>query len=198
MCEKIETDVVRSRGSEEKFLIHVYDQMFATINRIHNSIWNMVVIIGGGIGVLKIYSECGYNHTFAFAIIVYITALSWILMRLYDFNYWCNRNLFIIKNIEDRFLSTDAGKIYGNFRPQDVNKKNDIRFTIALQIVFVYVVLIDTLCFYFCVSSSGFRTQMKSLTDFASVLWFGIAPFLPALIVYIRCKVKYKKGISSK
>lgn len=198
MCGNIETDVVRSRESEDKFLIHVYDQMFATINRIHNSIWNMVVIIGGGIGVLKIYSECGYNHTFAFAIIVYITALSWILMRLYDFNYWCNRNLFIIKNIEDRFLGVDAKKIYGNFRPQDVNKKNDIRFTIALQMVFVYVVLIDTLCFYFCVSSSGFRTQMKSLTDFASVLWFGIAPFLPALIVYIRCKIKYKRRISSK
>ncbi len=198
MCEKIETDVVRSRESEEKFLIHVYDQMFATINRIHNNIWNMVVIIGGGIGVLKIYFECRYNHTFVFAIVGYITALSCILMRLYDLNYWCNRNLFIIKNIEDRFLGVNAEKIYGNFRPQDVNKKNDIRFTIALQMVFVYVALIDTLCFYFCVSSSGFRTQMKSLTDFASVLWFGIAPFLPALIVYIRCKVKYKKGISSK
>lgn len=198
MCGNIETDVVRSCESEDKFLIHVYDQMFATINRIHNSIWNMVVIIGGGIGVLKLYSECGYNHTFAFAIIVYITALSWILMRLYDFNYWCNRNLFIIKNIEDRFLGVDAKKIYGNFRPKDVNKKNDIRFTIALQMVFVYVALIDTLCFYFCVSSSGFRTQMKSLTDFAFVLCFGVAPFLPALIVYVRCKIKYKKGISSK
>lgn len=198
MSKKIESDIVRSRKSEEKFLIHVYDQMFATINRIHNNIWEMIVAIGGGVGVLKIYFECGYNHTFVFAIVGYITALSSILMRLYDLNYWCNRNLFIIKNIEDRFLGVNAEKIYGNFRPQDVNEKNDIRFTIALQMVFLYVVLIDTLCFYFCVSSSGFHTQMKSLTDFASVLWFGIAPFLPALIVYIRCKVKYKKGISSK
>ena len=198
MCGKIETDVVRSRESEEKFLIHVYEQMFATINRIHNNIWEMIVAIGGGVGVLKIYFECGYNHTFVFAIVGYITALSCILMRLYDLNYWCNRNLFIIKNIEDRFLGVNAEKIYGNFRPQDVNKKNGIRFTIGLQMAFVYVVLIYTLCFYFYVSSSDFRAQMKSLADFFSVLWFGIVPFLPVFAIYVLRRIKYKKRISSK
>lgn len=57
MSKKIESDIVRSRGSEEKFLVHVYDQMFATINRIHYSIWNMVIVVGGGIGVLNLYTK---------------------------------------------------------------------------------------------------------------------------------------------
>ena len=148
MCGNIETDVVRSRESEDKFLIHVYDQMFATINRIHYSIWNMAVAVGGGIGIVKVYSECDCICIFNFAIFGYLVALSWILTRLVDFNYWCNRNLFVIHKIEDRFLGLTSDHIYGNFRSPTVESTNRIRTTIFIQIVFVVIIQIGTLLFY--------------------------------------------------
>ena len=166
MCRKIETDVVRSRESEEKFLIHVYDQMFATINRIHYSIWNMAVAVGGGVGILKLYFECYCNCILNFAIFGYLIVLSWILTRLVDFNYWCNRNLFIIHKIEDRFLGLTSDHIYGNFRPPTAESTNTIKTTIFIQIVFVGTIQIGTLLFYlYCNSYVIGTTQYITTAD---------------------------------
>lgn len=166
MCKKIEPDVVRSRESEEKFLIHVYDQMFATINRIHYSIWNMAVAVGGGIGIVKLHSECDCICIFNFAIFGYLVALSWILTRLVDFNYWCNRNLFIIHKIEDRFLGLTSNRIYGNFRPPTAEATNTIKTTIFIQIVFVGIIQIGTLLFYlYCNSYVICTTQYITTAD---------------------------------
>lgn len=197
MCEKIETDVVRSRESEEKFLIHVYDQMFATINRIHNSIWNMAVAVGGGVGIVKLYSEYCCNCILNFAIFGYLIALSWILTRLVDFNYWCNRNLFIIHKIEDRFLGLTSDHIYGNFRPPTAESTNTIKTTIFIQIVFVGTIQIGTLLFYLYCNSYFICTHtfLGTLLVFALL---ALISFFPACYVFKLRNKTYKNKTNQK
>lgn len=197
MCGKIETDVVRSRESEEKFLIHVYDQMFATINRIHYSIWNMAVAVGGGVGILKLYSECYCNCILNFAIFGYLIALSWILTRLVDFNYWCNRNLFIIHKIEDRFLGLTSDHIYGNFRPPTAESTNTIKTTIFIQIVFVGTIQIGTLLFYLYCNSYFICTHTFLGMLFVLVL-LALISFCPACYVFKLRNKTYKNKTNQK
>lgn len=197
MCRKIEPDTVRSRESEEKFLIHVYDQMFATINRIHYSIWNMAVAVGGGIAIVKVYSECDYICIFNFAIFGYLVALSWILTRLVDFNYWCNRNLFIIHKIEDRFLRLTSDHIYGNFRSPTVESTNRIRTTIFIQIVFVGTIQIGTLLFYLYCNSYFICTHTFLETLLVLVLLVLIS-FCPAYYVFKLRNKTYKNKTNQK
>lgn len=197
MCEKIESDVIRSRESEEKFLIHAYDQMFITINRIHNNIWEMVVAVGGGIGILKLYSECKYSGIFDFAILGYIITLSWILTRLVDFNYWCNRNLYIIHKIENYFLRLSANNIYENFRPATPPSTNKIKTTILIQIAFVVGIQIGTLFFYFFYKSniSCAHAFLETLSVF--ILLWGISFYPPYRIFKLRNEI-YKNKINKK
>lgn len=197
MREEIESDVVRSRESEEKFLIHAYDQMFTTINRIHNNIWEMVVAVGGGIGVLKIYSEYKYSGIFDFAILGYIITLSWILTRLVDFNYWCNRNLYIIYKIENYFLRLSANNIYENFRPATPPLTNKIKTTILIQIAFVVGIQIGTLFFYFFYKSniSCAHAFLETLSVF--ILLWGIS-FYPAYRIFKLRNEIYKNKINQK
>ena len=197
MCEKIESDVVRSRESEEKFLIHAYDQMFTTINRIHNNIWEMVVAVGGGIGVLKIYSEYKYSGIFDFAILGYIITLSWILTRLVDFNYWCNRNLYIIHKIENYFLRLSTNNIYENFRSATPPSTNKIKTTILIQIAFVITIQIGTLFFYFFYKSniSCAHAFLETLSVF--ILLWGIS-FYPAYRIFKLRNEIYKNKINKK
>ena len=197
MCEKIESDVIRSRESEEKFLIHAYDQMFTTINRIHNNIWEMVVAVGGGIGILKLYSECKYSGIFDFAILGYIITLSWILTRLVDFNYWCNRNLYIIHKIENYFLRLSANNIYENFRPATPPSTNKIKTTILIQIAFVVGIQIGTLFFYFFYKSniSCAHAFLETLSVF--ILRWGIS-FYPAYRIFKLRNEIYKNKINQK
>ena len=197
MREEIESDVVRSRESEEKFLIHAYDQMFTTINRIHNNIWEMVVAVGGGIGVLKIYPEYKYSGIFDFAILGYIITLSWILTRLVDFNYWYNRNLYIIHNIENHFLKLSANSIFGNFRPQTTPPTNKIKTTILIQIAFVVGIQIATLFFYFFYKSniSCAHAFLETLSVFI-LLW--VISFYPAYRIFKLRNEIYKNKINKK
>ncbi len=147
MCKKIEAEFIRNRESEDQFLIHVYDQMFTTINRIHNSIWNMVVIIGGGVGVLNLYEEPG-SPRFEIALIGYIVVLAWMLIRLLNFNRWCNRNLFFVSKIEEHFLADDAEKIYGKYRAKNLVNIRNIRTSILLELIFTVEIFVFAVCWY--------------------------------------------------
>lgn len=200
MCEKIETDVVRSRESEEKFLIHVYDQMFATINRIHNNIWEMVVALGGGIGVLKLYLDYGYNSIFEFGVLGYVITLSWFLTRLIDFCYWYNRNLFIIQNIENKFLGPSAEDIYAGFRPQNLKKTFEIRTTISTQICFLITIQFSVLIFYLYCNPAiqCIRLHVEVVPVIFVFALLLIISFIPAAYVFYLRDKKYKNKIKQK
>ena len=165
-------------------MIHVYDQMFTTINRIHNSIWNMVVIIGGGIGVLNLYEEGG-SPRFEIALIGYIVVLAWMLIRLLNFNRWCNRNLFIVSKIEEHFLADDAEKIYGEYRAKNLDNIWKIRTSILLEIIFVGGILfISDYCYFY----NRFHLQAENLSVCCSIIILIAIIFVsysPAILLYI-------------
>lgn len=200
MFKKIESDIVRSRESEEKFLIHVYDQMFATINRIHNNIWEMVVAVGGGIGVLKLYLDYGYNSIFEFGVLGYVITLSWFLTRLIDFCYWYNRNLFIIQNIENKFLGPSAEDIYAGFRPQNLKKTLEVRTTISIQICFLVTIQFSVLIFYlFCNPAIQYiRVHIEIVPAIFVFALLLIISFVPATYVFYLRNIKYKNKIKQK
>lgn len=194
MCNNNNSNKSTTSSDEDEFLIHVYDQMFTTINRIHNNIWDMVIVIVGGMGVWNLYYQCCFWYAFDIIAIGYIIVLSWILTRLVDFNYWCNRNLIIVRNIEDEFLKNSKERIYKNFRAACCNY-NRYRTSILIQIFFVGIVLIGTICCYFY-----FRYFILcKLEHFISpYLFWGclvIIPFLPALVVHFLRNRDYEEKI---
>ena len=184
MYEKIQTDVVRSRESEEKFLIHAYDQMFATINRIHYSIWNMVIVVGGGIGVLNLYTE-KFTRRFELGLLGYIIVLAWMLVRLLNFNRWCNRNLFFVDKIETYFLQNDVEKFYGKYRAKNLDDIWKIRTSILLEMIFVGGILFVSDCCYFY---NRFHLQAEKLPIYCSIIILIAIIFIsysPIILWYI-------------
>lgn len=184
MCRKIETDVIRSRESEEKFLIHAYDQMFATINRIHYSIWNMVIVVGGGIGVLNLYTK-EFTRRFELGLLGYIIVLAWMLVRLLNFNRWCNRNLFFVDKIETYFLQNDVEKFYGKYRAKNLDDIWKIRTSILLEMIFVGGILFFSDCCYFY---NRFYLQAEKLPICCSIIILIAIIFIsysPIILWYI-------------
>ena len=147
MCRNNNSDKSTVSADEDQFLIHVYNQMFATINRIHNSIWNMVVIIGGGVGVLNLYEKCA-SPRFEIALIGYIVVLAWMLIRLLNFNRWCNRNLFIVSKIEEHFLVNDVKNFFGEYRAKNLDNIRNIRTSILLELIFTVEIFVFAVCWY--------------------------------------------------
>lgn len=180
MCRNNNSDKSTVSAGEDQFLIHVYDQMFTTINRIHNSIWNMIVIIGGGVGVLNLYKGGSVSPCFEIALIGYIIVLAWMLVRLLNFNRWCNRNLFIVSKIEEHFLADDVEKIYGKYRAKDTDNIQKIRTSIFLEMVFVGILLFIADCCYFYYA---FCLQMKCLSMCCSVA-IVVLSFFPVILRY--------------
>lgn len=142
------SDKLTVSAGKDQFLIHVYDQMFTTINRIHNSIWNMVVIIGGGVGVLNLYKEGNVSSRFEIALIGYIVVLAWMLIRLLNFNRWCNRNLFIVSKIEEHFLANDVKDFFGEYRAKNLDNIRNIRTSILLELIFTMEIFVFDVCWY--------------------------------------------------
>lgn len=138
---------INSDKMSHEFMMHMYDQMFTTIDRRHKNIWEMVIAIGGGIGILKIFSS-EYGFYFDIAVIGYIIGLFWILARLIDANYWCNRNLFIIYEIERQLLDGSEENLFSGFRDKNRISENKYGTTIKIQIYFVLFIILLTVLSY--------------------------------------------------
>lgn len=187
MCSNNNSDKPITSAAKDQFLIHVYDQMFTTINRIHNSIWNMVVIISGGVGVLKSYEACD-PICFEIALIGYIVVLAWMLIRLLNFNRWCNRNLFIVSKIEEHFLPNDIEKIYGEYRAKNLDNIRNIRTSILLELIFTVEIFVFAVCWY-CYYKFG--DQMEIPQPCCWILGFIAVVFISFL--FLLWRVWWKK-----
>jgi len=114
--QKIDQDVPRNGVDDyrSQFLIEMYRQMWANINRHILVVWQSVSVLLGTFAVFALVEKQIVSLDFASTLVVIIAA--WLVAHAIDANYWFNRNLAIVSNIERQFLRpTDLCLIHSYF-----------------------------------------------------------------------------------
>ena len=88
-----------------EFLLEMYRQMFADINRHMTVVWQAVSVVVGAFAILALVEKNIIPIDLAVSLIVILC--TWLYAHMLDGGYWYNRNLAIISNIERQFLVTD-------------------------------------------------------------------------------------------
>jgi hypothetical protein len=125
------------------FLMKMYDQMYADINRNVLVVWQSIGVLVGALAVYALVEKQVIPLDFATTFVLLICG--WSVAHLYEATYWYNRNLAIIANIERQFLTTndlqDIQYYFGEHR--QVNKMLDqfkIQYALAIAIAFLFLV----------------------------------------------------------
>jgi hypothetical protein len=96
------------------FLVEMYRQMFADINRHMTVVWQSVGVVIGAFAVFALVEKQIMPLDLAASLIIILCA--WLYAHMLDAGYWYNRNLVIIANIERQFLhQSDLKKIHYYF-----------------------------------------------------------------------------------
>ena len=156
------------------FLIAMYEQLMADINRHIVVVWQMVGVVGAAIAGLVIAEKQGVPT--AYAVILTLLVISWVVEHLHDSNFWYNRNLVMITNIERVFLTqNDVDLIHPYFAAH--RKKGS--FLTHLQVQRHYALAIAVLVMlYFMVKSVVPSLQPFAPVDWAKVLALGAFAFV--------------------
>jgi hypothetical protein len=91
-------------NNRQEFLIEMYRQMFADINRHMTVVWQAVSVVVGAFAILALVEKQIIPIDVAVSLIVILC--TWLYAHMLDGGYWYNRNLAIISNIERQFLVT--------------------------------------------------------------------------------------------
>lgn len=89
-------------NDRKTFLMEMYRQMFADINRQMTVVWQAVSVVVGAFALLALVEKNIVPLDVAVSLIVILSA--WMYAHMLDGGYWYNRNLVIIANIERQFL----------------------------------------------------------------------------------------------
>lgn len=141
------------------FLVKMYDQMFNDIDRHHKIVWQTISVLVGAFAVLALVEKKVISIDMATGLIVLLSA--WVLTHVYDSNYWYNRNLVIIANIERQFLKPsdlhDIQYYFGKHRD-----KNSIQTSLKIQRYFCWTIIVLFLIYHFSTSIvPGFKLEFK-------------------------------------
>jgi hypothetical protein len=91
-----------SEDYRNQFLMEMYRQMWANINRHILVVWQSVSVLIGTFAVFALVEKQIISLDFASTLVVIIAA--WLVAHAIDANFWFNRNLAIVSNIERQFL----------------------------------------------------------------------------------------------
>ena len=109
------------RIKRPEFLIEIYKQIMADINRHIVVVWQSIGVLLGSFAIMGLAEKKVLSLDFAAGLFIAICA--WSLALLIDSSYWYNRNLCIIANIERLFLrSEDLQQVhyyFGAHRPNN-------------------------------------------------------------------------------
>jgi hypothetical protein len=136
-----------------EFLIAMYEQLMSDINRHIVVVWQMVSVVGAAIVGLVVADKEGVPT--AYATIVALVVVAWVLEHLHDSNYWYNRNLVMITNIERVFLTPeDVDRIHPYFAAH----RPPASFLEHLAIQRVYALVVAALVFAYFFARAVYPT----------------------------------------
>ncbi len=132
--------------NREAFLIKMYEQMFNDIDRHHKIVWQVVGVLIGSFAFLALAEKGIVSLDIAVSIIVLI--ILWVIAHVYDSNYWYNRNLVIISNIERLFLKqSDLKDIHYYFGKH--RDKNALQTSLRIQLFLTWGLIGVFICYHF-------------------------------------------------
>src|SRR5216683_963305 len=107
------------------FLLKMYDQMFADINRNIMVVWQSIGVVVGAVALFALIEKQVF--TLDLACTLFMVVVGWSIAHSQEAGYWYNRNLAIIANIERQFLrQSDLKEIHYYFgAPRPRNKLLD-------------------------------------------------------------------------
>jgi membrane protein YdbS with pleckstrin-like domain len=135
------------------FLLAMYEQLMADINRHIVVVWQMVSVVGAAIVGLVVADKEGVPT--AYATIVALVVIAWVLEHLHDSNYWYNRNLVMITNIERVFLTPDD---VDRIHPYFTSHRPARSFLEHLAIQRVYALVVAALVFAYFFARAVYPT----------------------------------------
>ena len=134
-----------------EFLIAMYNQLMSDINRHIVVVWQMAGVVAAAVAAIAISEENGFP--LALAILLFYGVCLWAIDHIHDSNFWYNRNLVMITNIERVFLTRDdltlihpyfaSHRKSGSFLEHLSIQRNYIKF--AAVLAFFYFMLLKVI-----------------------------------------------------
>jgi hypothetical protein len=173
------------RSKRMDFLIEVYKQMMADINRHIVVVWQSIGVVIGSFTIMGLVDKQVLSIDIAASLIIIIC--SWALALLLDSSYWYNRNLGIIANIEKIFLDPSDLKnvhyYFGKHRP-----KNRMITTLRVQVALSLGIGLLVLIYHFLVQVlPGFKLSISRF-DPRRALPYVVALIAGVLIIKLKKK----------
>jgi len=162
----------------DEFLIKMYEQMFNDIDRHHKIVWQVIGVLIGSFAFIALAEKGIIPIDIAVSVVVLLSL--WVIAHVYDSNYWYNRNLVIISNIERQFLKVsdlkDIQYYFGEHRD-----KNAIQTSLKIQLYIAWGIIAIFLIYHFLtrIYSGLFLTWENSTID-----WIRLLPYVTAIVFY--------------
>ncbi len=129
------------------FLLEMYRQMFADINRQMTVVWQTVSVVIAAFALLALVEKKIVSLDIATSLIIMLSA--WMYANMLDGGYWYNRNIVIIANIERQFLlKTDQKDIQFYFGAHRTTKNTMISY-FKIQAYLAIAIAMLVLIFHF-------------------------------------------------
>lgn len=137
---------IDNAARRKDFLLQMYNQMFANINRHILVVWQGVAVLVGAVALFALVEKqiLGFDLACSF----FVLLVGWFAAHVLDASAWFNRNLAIMTNIERDFLGDEDLRLvhyyFGKHRPQ-----NRMISHFGIQIVFALVLAVLVLGTHF-------------------------------------------------
>lgn len=155
------------------FLIEMYRQLMADINRHIVVTWQSMAALFGTIAAFAL-AEKGILPIHV-AVTLTVLVAFWVLWHVYDASYWYNRNLVIIANIERQFLkATDLKDVHYYFGAH--RSKSAMIMHLKLQYVLAVALIALATIFHF----SAYALPM--IVDHSKASFLAAFPYVTLLI----------------
>ena len=157
----------------------MYNQLCMEIDRQLKVGWEIFGVLIGAFAILTLVEKQVVDLDTACSVIIGL--VGWVIANTIESNYWYNRNLAIIANIERQFLKEDDLKnihpYFGKHR-----KKSGFLTILKLQVFFVCIIGFILTVYHFAERiAPGFKISFKD----ANIEVYRIMPYLILLMVII-------------